>query len=104
MVNFWKIICKSLYRIFQTKKMGKTEEKAKDVIKKLTQENKTIDEVKALYPGDQEWFSVSNKAYNIRLEEAKRENKKNETRPHVSSTSNAKIADIIDLNEKLSDF
>ena len=72
--------------------MGKIEEKAKDVIKKLTQENKTIDEVKAMYPGDQEWFGVSNKAYNIRLAETKKENKKNETRPNVSSTSNDTIA------------
>lgn len=84
--------------------MAKVEDKAKDVIKMLTVDGKTVDEVKAMYPGDQEWYSVSNKAYNIRLEEAKRENKKNETRSNVSSTPNATILNIISINEKLSDF
>lgn len=84
--------------------MGKTEEKARVVIHKLIKEGKPLNEVKSMYPGDQEWFAISNKAYLIRLEEEKKRNKENETKPHVSSTPNATITEIIVINEKLSDY
>lgn len=86
------------------KRMGKTATKAAEVIKEITIEGKSVKEVRTLYPEYQEWFSVSNKAYNIMLDEAKKENKKNEKRTNVSSTTNAKIVDIFALNEKLSDY
>lgn len=82
--------------------MGKTAAKAVDVIKKLTEEGKTVAEVKALYPDDQEWFSVSNKAYNIWLETEKKKNKAYEKQRNVSTTSNTRIVDIFNLNERLS--
>ena len=84
--------------------MVKVLDKAKEVIRLLTDKNKTVNEVSVLYPGDYEWFRVSNKAYNLYLQDEKKENKKREKRPHVSSTTNSKIVDILHLNEKLSSY
>lgn len=84
--------------------MGKTDEKAKDVIERLNN-GEELATVKALYDTEeQEWFRVSNKVYNIELEEEKKKNKARETMRHVSSTANATIADILDINETLSDY
>lgn len=84
--------------------MGKIAIKAEEVIKKLTEEGKSVAEVKALYPDYQEWFSVSTKAYSIWLDLEKKKNKIYEKQRHVSTTSNTRIVDIFNLNERLSDY
>lgn len=84
--------------------MVKTQEKAKDVIKRLS-DGEDLSIVKALYDGaDQEWFKVSSKVYNIKLSAEKMENKARETRRHVSTTANTTIVDIFDINETLSNY
>ena len=84
--------------------MGKSEEKAKEIIEKLTKEKKTVEEVKAMFSTEEEWYRVSNKAYNIQLEIAKFENKRNETRPHVATTPNETIGNVFVLNNTLSNY
>jgi hypothetical protein len=84
--------------------MLKKTDKAKDIIKQLTIDKKTVDEVKALCIDEQEWLCVSSKAYSLYIKEAKQVRKRNENKQHVSSTPNSAISDIFNLNDKLSDY
>jgi hypothetical protein len=84
--------------------MGKTEERARDIIRHLTVDRKKVDEVKAFYPDEQDWNRVSSKAYMMYLDEARRQRELDVKKPHVSATPNSTIMEMIELNELLSQY
>lgn len=84
--------------------MATTEQKANEVIRLITEEEEEVMNVQALYPDREEWFSVSNKAYQLYLKKERRNNKLLQKQRHVSSTSNSTIQDWVTLNETLSRF
>lgn len=84
--------------------MSKTIDKAKDIIKQLTIDNKTILEVKGLYSNEEDWIRVSSKAYSLYLEEEKEKRLLDGKKLHVSLTPTSIINLMIDLNAKLSEY
>ncbi len=84
--------------------MGKSKKQALDIINKIRNENKTVDELKTMFLTNEDWYRVSNLAYNIQLEEARRENVKSQKKPHVLVTPNETINDIFSLNDTLSNY
>lgn len=82
--------------------MARTQVKAQDVINRLNNGEK-LALVKTFYD-DQEWFRISSKVYDIKLKEAKRRNKENEGKKNVAGTYNDTIVDILNINEKLSNY
>lgn len=88
----------------QTPTMSKTLTKAKEIIESLKQ-GKTVSEVRtSVAENDQEWYSYSNKAYNVLLDKARVERKRMLKGSNVSAASNEDITDIIALNEKLANY
>lgn len=84
--------------------MSSSTTKANEVIRQIEQGislNHIKSEIYSL-PGD--WFRISNKAYNIYLDKAKKERKGIIDKKDVSATTNDQILAIIDLNEKLGDY
>jgi hypothetical protein len=84
--------------------MAKSTTKASDIINLISQ-GQTVDQVKAsTSSNDAEWYGFSNKAYNLSLDESKKERKKNVARPNVSTTSSEDISTLLTLNETLADY
>lgn len=82
-------------------KMGKSKAKAEEIITSV-RNGESIDSIRDRIASTQdEWYSYSGKAYSIGLENAKKARKKRQNEPHVLSTSNEEILEIIDLNDKL---
>lgn len=86
------------------KTMANSTTKANEIIK-LIEGGQTVDSVKTtVSKTPSEWYNYSSKAYNVSLEKGKKERKNIESKPHVSATTNNEVQEIINLNEKLSDF
>lgn len=84
--------------------MSKSLNKAKEIIS-LIQQGQSVDFVKAKTAiNENEWYNFSSKAYNLNLEEAKKERKKLLNQKNASGTSNEEIIELLELNEKLADF
>lgn len=84
--------------------MAKSDTKANEIIK-LIEQGKSVDSIKtqlSILPND--WYNLSNKAYNLYLAKVKKERKGIENKKHVSATSNKQVLEIIDLNDKLGDY
>lgn len=84
--------------------MGKTAEKAKDIIKQLTMDLKSVAEVKTSYSDEQEWIRISSKAYSIYLQQQKQQRVFDLQKPHFGASSNETIDEIINLNDRLSEY
>lgn len=81
--------------------MSEIEKQAKEVIQRINENNHKVDEIKKEYPL---WFNISNKAYLLGLDQMKKTRKILENKEHVSTTSNNTISNILEINEKLSDY
>lgn len=96
--------CKTLRIAIEMFTMSKTLIKAKEIID-LIQKGETASNVKAnIATNINEWYSYSNKAYNLLLDKAKVERKKKLKEGNVLAASNEEITDILSLNEKLANY
>lgn len=84
--------------------MSKAKIKAREIIRRVNSKE-SIESVKSyLCNNEDEWYKWSSKAYNINLEEGKKERTKDEARRHVLVTPNEDIDAILILNDKLADY
>jgi hypothetical protein len=84
--------------------MGKTTNKANEVVKLLRVDGKTVAEAKNTCTDNDEWHRVSSKAYNLFIDQAKKKRKEDEKKSHVSATSNKVIVDLLVTNDVLADY
>ena len=84
--------------------MSKTEDKANDIIRQLTIDNKKVAEVKEGYPDEEDWIRICNKAYSLYLDQEKKQRELDLQKPNYSASSNSTIDKIIALNEKLAEY
>ncbi len=84
--------------------MSKSLTKAKEIIS-LIEQGQSIELVKSTTTSnDNEWYSFSNKAYMVYLDEASKVRKSLVTRSRVLATSNEEISELLSLNETLADY
>ncbi|MCT7567024.1 hypothetical protein [Aliarcobacter butzleri] len=84
--------------------MARTEEKAKQTLILLQQNNSVKNVIEQLCSDENEWHRVSSKAYALHLKKARKQLKEDEKKSHVICTSNDEIKDIIKLNSYMADF
>ncbi|WP_158598154.1 hypothetical protein [Flavobacterium sp. 81] len=85
--------------------MSKTDLKALKIIEAIKIENVTIESIKNTICDDiSDWNRCSAKAYNINLENAKKQRKKDLLTPGTISASIGEIQDILDANDILAKY
>ena len=84
--------------------MSGIRKKAEELIDLLGPNVDVFDVRQQFCDDEADWFRLSAKAYKIHLRNARQQRKIDETAPHVISTSNSEIREIINVNSKLADY
>lgn len=82
----------------------KTIDKAKIVISRVASGEQVSVIREEVTTNDDEWFRISAKAYSLHLQTARKQRNEDAKKPHIASTSNEEISEILELNEKLGTY
>ena len=84
--------------------MSETQKRAEKLIE-LLGPHVDVGEVKQKFcNGEDDWFRLSAKAYQIYLRNARKQRQEDESNPHIICTSNSEIKEIIKSNSKLANY